>query len=127
MSGAARAWLGAATALAVLAAFVLGLCAMVFTGLMCFDGDAGEPYVKAGSTRAAVCAVEKPLYVPLSLLGAPAAALAGGVLAFSRRRWGPLGLGCAAAVAVLLVPAGAVYATSPRCDGALMPNAPGCG
>jgi hypothetical protein len=111
-----RTRLGVATTLAVLAAFVLGFATMAVTALTCFEGDGGEPFVKAGSARAKVCAVEKPVFVPLNLLGVPAMVLAGGVLALRRRRWRPLGIGCAVAVAVTLVPAAAVQAVSPDAD-----------
>jgi hypothetical protein len=110
---------------ATLAAAVAGLASAVFTGMMC-GGDNGRPYAEPGSSRAHACAVLSPALV-VTTPGAPMAVLAGALLTGGRWRRRAFLAGLAIAALLVLVPVGVMDAVSPHCDGALLPNAPGCG
>jgi len=96
-----RPWLALTSALAVLLVLAVTFFSAGFTELLPCGGDGGSPYAAPASAAGRYC--ESPIPAASWVVGA-LVTVGGCVNATRRRRWGPLAVGTAAGLVVVLSP-----------------------
>lgn len=112
-----RIWLIVLATIVTTAVAVCGSgLAAVVVGLGYCGGDGGQPYAAPASPRGKLCNGDAgSALLGVGLLGGPVVALAGGLLAATRRRWKPFLIGVGLAAALILAPLAILLAASPTC------------